>query len=236
MLNTMEDLCLICSSSREAGMLPAESSLYCSEGTDEREIVGTKVKWRSEPWKFNTTTIVEPIYHCKIRGTQAKKDGGREGGRDKRRMHGHVQDGRKERERGEKGGQMDGQTDTNIAHTIPSSAGGCCGNIKHVSTCDWVPWSKSDCRGTIGLDWNRKPKDLSTEQQLRLLSYHWFMNWEKVILETPSATWFSESHRAFKLVSFLKVYGKHSNLLIKSKEQVKTKWVLVESLIITVEC
>ena len=25
---------------------------------------------------------------------------------------------------------------TNIAHTIPSSAGGCCGNIKHVSTCD----------------------------------------------------------------------------------------------------
>jgi len=26
--------------------------------------------------------------------------------------------------------------ETNFAHTIPSSAGGCCGNIKHVSTCD----------------------------------------------------------------------------------------------------
>lgn len=35
---------------------------------------------------------------------------------------------------------------------IPSSAGGCCGNIKHVNTCDWVPWSKSDWSGTIGLD------------------------------------------------------------------------------------
>ena len=26
--------------------------------------------------------------------------------------------------------------ETNITHTIPSSAGGCCGNIKHVNTCD----------------------------------------------------------------------------------------------------
>ena len=44
MLNTMEDLCLICPSSSEAGMLPAESSLYCSEGAEEKEIVGMKVK------------------------------------------------------------------------------------------------------------------------------------------------------------------------------------------------
>jgi len=40
----MEDLCLICSSSSEAGMLPAESSLYCSEGTEEIGIVGMKMK------------------------------------------------------------------------------------------------------------------------------------------------------------------------------------------------
>ena len=26
--------------------------------------------------------------------------------------------------------------ETNITHTIPSSAGGCCGNIKQVNTCD----------------------------------------------------------------------------------------------------
>lgn len=44
MLNTMEDLCLICSSSRDAGMLPAESSLYGSEGTEEIGIVGMTVK------------------------------------------------------------------------------------------------------------------------------------------------------------------------------------------------
>ena len=40
MLNTIEDLCLICSSSRDAGMLP-ESSLYCSE-TEEIGIEGMK--------------------------------------------------------------------------------------------------------------------------------------------------------------------------------------------------
>ena len=31
MLKTMEDLCLICSSSKDAGILPAESSLYSSD-------------------------------------------------------------------------------------------------------------------------------------------------------------------------------------------------------------
>ncbi len=36
MLNTIEDLCLSCSSRRDAGMLPAESSLCCSE-TEETE-------------------------------------------------------------------------------------------------------------------------------------------------------------------------------------------------------
>ena len=44
MLKTMEDLCLICSSSREAGILPAESSLYSSDTDPPKKLKNKNLK------------------------------------------------------------------------------------------------------------------------------------------------------------------------------------------------
>ena len=43
MLKTMEDLCRICSSSRDAGILPAESSLYSSDTEPPQKIKKIKI-------------------------------------------------------------------------------------------------------------------------------------------------------------------------------------------------
>ena len=44
MLKTMEDLCLICSSSRDAGILPAESSLYSSDTDPPKKLKNKNLK------------------------------------------------------------------------------------------------------------------------------------------------------------------------------------------------
>ena len=44
MLKTMEDLCRICSSSRDAGILPAESSLYSSDTDPPKKLKNKNLK------------------------------------------------------------------------------------------------------------------------------------------------------------------------------------------------